>query len=163
MQMRGECFFQRAAKKRLQHSLKCAASGLVFRLARSIDHLPAALPPPVVASVLAGIEFLEQHPERVRQLHENVRYFVDGLKKLGFEVSCETAIIPVAIPALHAIRQVVSRLNDEGVFVNGIEYPVVPKDKQRLRVSMMATFTREDLDFALSASGKVGREMGMIR
>lgn len=122
----------------------------------------ASLPPPVVASVLAGIEFLERHPERVRQLRENVRYFVDGLQRLGFDVACETAIIPLLVPARVNLRSLAMRLHEEGLFVNGVEYPVVPRDQQRLRISMMATLTRDDLDAALAACAKVGREFGMI-
>ncbi len=123
----------------------------------------ASLPPPVVASVLAGIGFLENHPERVRQLRDNVRYFVQGLRRLGFDVSCETAIVPLLVPSGVEIRRLGMRLHEEGVFVNGVEYPAVPKDQQRLRISMMATLTREDLDFALSRFEKVGREFGMIQ
>lgn len=122
----------------------------------------ASLPPPVVASVLAGIEFLERHPERVHRLRDNVKHFVTGLRRLGYDVSCETAILALPVPAHVNIRQVALRLHEEGVFCNGVEYPAVPKDKQRLRISMMATLTREDLDFALSKFEKVGREFGML-
>ncbi|MBI4508020.1 MAG: aminotransferase class I/II-fold pyridoxal phosphate-dependent enzyme [Deltaproteobacteria bacterium] len=122
----------------------------------------ASLPPPVVASVLAGLEFLQAHPERVKQLHENVAYLVAGLRSIGYEINCETAIIPVFVPPSINIRRVVSRLHEEGVFVNGVEYPAVPKARQRLRLSVMATFTRKDLDFALDKLERVGREFGML-
>jgi glycine C-acetyltransferase len=122
----------------------------------------ASLPPPVVAAVLAGIEFLEAHPERVAKLRENVRTFVDALRAKGFDVTCETAIIPLLIPAAINVSSVVRRLHQEGVFVNGIEYPAVPRDRQRLRISMMATFGREDLDFAVEKLVKVGKEMGFL-
>jgi glycine C-acetyltransferase len=117
----------------------------------------ASLPPPVVASVLAGIEFIEQHPERVRQLRDNVAYFVNGLRAKGFDVACESAIIPLFIPPDVNIRKLVLRLQEEGVFVNGVEYPAVPKDRQRLRISMMATFTREQLDRAIDTLASVAK------
>jgi len=122
----------------------------------------ASLPPTVIAAVLGGLDFLEAHPERVRQLHANVRYFVDGLRRAGFTVSCDTAIIPLFIPQQINIRKVVSRLFEEGVFVNGVEYPAVPKERQRLRISMMATFSRTDLDFAVERIQRVGDEFGLL-
>jgi len=122
----------------------------------------ASLPPPVVASVLAGIEFIEAHPERVAQLHENVRYLATGLRTVGFDVEAVTGIIPIFVPDGIRIPQVVSRLHEEGLFVNGIEYPAVPKDRQRIRLSVMATMQRRDLDFAVDKLAKVGREMGFL-
>jgi len=122
----------------------------------------ASLPPPVVASVLAGIEFIEAHPERVAQLHGNVRYLATGLRTVGFDVEAVTGIIPIFVPDGIRIPQVVSRLHEEGLFVNGIEYPAVPKDRQRIRLSVMATMQRRDLDFAVDKLAKVGREMGFL-
>jgi len=122
----------------------------------------ASLPPPVVAGVLAGLDFLKAHPERVRQLQDNVRYFVSGLRSVGYQVTCETAIIPIIVPSHINIRRVVNRLHQEGVFVNGIEYPAVPKTRQRLRLSMMATFSRADLDFAIAKLEKIGKEFGIL-
>ncbi len=123
----------------------------------------ASLPPPVVGTVLGGIEFLEKHPERVRQLHENTKYFADALRGLGYDLTCHTAILPIFIPPFVNIRGMVSRLHQEGVFVNGISYPAVPKNRQRLRISMMATMTREDLDLAIEAFRRVGTEFGVLK
>lgn len=122
----------------------------------------AAITPPVAASVLAGIEFLEEHPERIRKLHDNVAHFVGGLRAMGFDVTCETAIVVVPVPPHVNIRTLVSRLHQEGVFVNGISYPAVPRNRQRLRISMMATFETEELDEALAAMERVAREFGMV-
>jgi|SRR5579859_6762190 len=122
----------------------------------------ASLPPPVVASVLAGIDFIEQHPERVARLHENVRYLAGGLRAVGFDVEAVTGIIPIFVPAAIRIPEVVSRLHQEGLFVNGIEYPAVPKDRQRIRLSVMATMEHRDLDFAVDKLAKVGRQMGFL-
>ena len=122
----------------------------------------ATLPPPVVASVLAGMDVMEQHPERLRHLRANVEYLVRGLRAAGFAIDCTTAIIPIMVPQHLSIPKVVSRLHDEGLFVNGIEYPAVPKDRQRLRLSVMATMTCEDLDFAIATLSRVGNEMGFL-
>lgn len=122
----------------------------------------AALSPAVVASVLAGLEFLENNPDRVARLHQNVRYLAEGLRSVGFHVEPETAILPLHVPAHISIGDVVSRLHDEGLFVNGVEFPAVPKDRQRLRLSVMATFEREDLDFAVDRLEAVGREYGFL-
>lgn len=120
----------------------------------------ASLSPAVLASVLAGIEFIEANPQRITQLHENVRYFVSELRRIGFDVNPETAILPIPVPARLAVREVVSALHAEGVFVNGVEFPAVPRELQRLRVSMMATLTREQLDFALDKISTVARRFG---
>lgn len=121
----------------------------------------ASLPTPVVAGVLAGLDFIDAHPERVRQLRDNARYLVTGLRTLGFDVESETSIIAFPVPARVDLAQMLWRLHEEGVFVNAITYPAVPKNKQRLRISMMATFTQADLDRALAAFAKVTREFGL--
>lgn len=122
----------------------------------------ASLPPPAVASVLAGLDFIEVHPERVAQLHQNVRYFVDGLRAAGFDAEATTAIVPIFVPPTVKVPDVVRRLHEEGLFVNGIEYPAVPKDRQRLRLSLMATMSHHDLDFAVDKLAKVAREFGFL-
>jgi len=123
----------------------------------------ASLPPPMIAAVLAGIEFMKAHPERVAQLHDNVAYLVAGLRAQGFSIEQTTAIVPIFVPQHIRMPQVINRLHEEGLFVNGIEYPAVPKDRQRLRLSVMATMTRADLDFAIDKLSKVGREMGFLK
>ena len=122
----------------------------------------ATLPPPVVASVLAGLEFLRDHPERVAQLHANVDYLVKGLRAVGFEVDVQTAIIPIPAPAPIDLHRVINRLFEEGIFVNGVEYPAVPRDRHRIRMSVMATLTRTDLDYVIDRTAKVGRELGFL-
>ncbi|MBA3808812.1 MAG: aminotransferase class I/II-fold pyridoxal phosphate-dependent enzyme [Solirubrobacterales bacterium] len=122
----------------------------------------AAVPPPVLGTVLAGLDYMESHPERVSQLHTNVRYLVDGLRAEGFDVASESAIVPLLLPEHVALQQVVMRLHDEGLFVNGVAYPAVPKGQERLRLSVMATFTRSDLDLAIAKLTKVARELAFL-
>jgi glycine C-acetyltransferase len=146
--------------------------GFVAGSRRMIDYLrycsrsymfSASLAPSVVATVLAGIEFLERHPERVRRLHDNVAYLVDGLRRRGFDAESETGIIPLRLPPEAPVQAVVARLHEEGLFVNGVAYPAVGLDEQRLRLSVMATLTRDDLDFAIKTLARVGAELGVLR
>lgn len=122
----------------------------------------ASLAPSVVATVLAGIEFLEQHPERIRQLRENVDHLVNGLRASGFKAESQTGIIPLRLPPSAPVQEVVARLHREGLFVNGVAYPAVAPDEQRLRLSAMATLTHGDLEFAIEKLAKVGRELGLV-
>jgi glycine C-acetyltransferase len=122
----------------------------------------ASLPPPVVGSVLAGLDFLRDHPERVKQLHDNVAYLVKGLRAVGFETNVQSAIVPIPVPAPIDLHQVISRLFEEGIFVNGVEYPAVPRDRHRIRMSVMATLTRADLDYVIDKTAKVGRQFGFL-
>jgi glycine C-acetyltransferase len=118
----------------------------------------AHLPPPVVASVLAGISIIKQEPERRQALHESVRYLVDGLRQIGFDVSAQAAIVPVRLPPSVDIRMLNRRFHEENVFLNAIEYPAVSLEAQRLRISVTATHTREDLDHALAVFRKLAAE-----
>ncbi|MGL5441157.1 MAG: aminotransferase class I/II-fold pyridoxal phosphate-dependent enzyme, partial [[Mycobacterium] stephanolepidis] len=111
-------------------------------------------------SVIAGIDFMEAHPERVAKLHDNVAYFVNSLRHIGFAIEAPTAIVPIALPAAVEVMEVVAALHREGVFVNGVEFPAVPRDKQRIRVSMMATLTRAQLDIAVEKITAVAHRFG---
>ena len=90
-------------------------------------------------------------------LHESIAQAICCRKK------CETAIIPILVPEEVEIQSLIARFHEEGIFLNGVEFPAVPRDKQRIRASMMATFTKEDLDFTLNIFKKLGKEFGMIK
>lgn len=122
----------------------------------------ASLTPAVVATVLGCIEFLEKNPSRVEALHANTKYFVKHLNQLGFKTKSDSAIIPIMISKDISMRDLVYRFHQEGIFVNGIEYPSVPKNRQRLRLSMMATFSIEELNFMLSKFELIGKEFKLI-
>jgi glycine C-acetyltransferase len=156
----------------LGKALGGAAGGFVASTEAVCDYLTQrarpqlfsnALPPTVAASALASVEFLEAHPERVARLHQNARYFRDQLIGLGFKpLPGETPIIPVILgETAHAIRMS-ELLLDEGVFVTGFGYPVVPQGQARVRCQVSAAHTRADLDEALVAFAKVGRQLGLI-
>ena len=115
----------------------------------------ASLPPAVIAAVLAGLEVIAREPERREQLQRNVRYLADGLERLGLPVHPEAAIIALRVPRGMNIRAAAGRFHQAGIFLNAIEYPAVPLDEQRFRISVMADHTREDLDQLLETVGKV--------
>ncbi len=122
-----------------------------------------ALPATVAASALASIEFVEQHPDRVTTLRENARYFRDQLKGLGFApLPGETPIIPVILGETSAAIRMSNMLLDEGVFVTGFGFPVVPQGQARVRCQVSAAHSRADLDEALAAFKKVGTSLGLI-
>ncbi len=122
-----------------------------------------ALPPTVAASSLAAVRQLQAHPELVTRLRENATYFRNGLSALGFKpLPGETPIIPVILgETAHAIRMS-EMLLEQGVFVTGFGYPVVPQGQARVRCQVSAAHRREDLDEALSAFAQVGRRLGLI-
>jgi glycine C-acetyltransferase len=156
----------------LGKALGGAAGGFVAASAAVCDYLTQrarpqlfsnALPPTVAASSLASIEFLEAHPERVTALRENARYFRDQLLGLGFKpLPGETPIIPVILGETAAAIRMSDLLLAEGVFVTGFGFPVVPQGQARVRCQISATHTRGDLDQALAAFRKVGRELRLI-
>jgi glycine C-acetyltransferase len=122
-----------------------------------------ALPPTVAASSLASVEYLESHPELVSQLREKANYFRDQLLGIGFKpLPGETPIIPVILGETSKAIEMSNLLLDEGVFVTGFGYPVVPQGQARIRCQISAGHTREDLDFVLGAMKKVGRKLGLI-
>jgi len=156
----------------LGKALGGAAGGFVAASAAVCDYLTQrarpqlfsnALPPTVAASSLASIEFLEAHPERVTALRENARYFRDQLLGLGFKpLPGETPIIPVILGETAAAIRMSDLLLAQGVFVTGFGFPVVPQGQARVRCQISATHTRADLDQALAAFRKVGRQLKLI-
>ncbi|MEZ0335848.1 MAG: glycine C-acetyltransferase [Gemmatimonadales bacterium] len=122
-----------------------------------------ALPPTVAASSLASIEYLEAHPERVTHLREQANYFRERLLELGFKpLPGETPIIPVILGETSAAIRMSDLLLSEGVFVTGFGYPVVPQGQARVRCQISTAHTRDDLDQALAAFAKIGRQLGLV-
>jgi glycine C-acetyltransferase len=122
-----------------------------------------ALPPTVAASALAAVQHLERHPELVGRLHENANYFRERLATLGFQpLPGETPIVPVILGETAKAIRMSELLLDEGVFVTGFGYPVVPQGHARIRCQLSAAHTRDDLDFALTAFQRAGRKLGLV-
>ena len=156
----------------LGKALGGAAGGFVGASAAVCDYLTQrarpqlfsnALPPTVAASSLASIEHLEAHPERVTRLREQAAYFRERLLELGFKpLPGETPIIPVILGETSDAIRMSDLLLAEGVFVTGFGYPVVPQGQARVRCQISAAHTRDDLDQALAAFAKVGRQLSLI-
>ena len=156
----------------LGKALGGAAGGFVAASGAVCDYLTQrarpqlfsnALPPTVAASALASIEFLESHPERVATLARNASYFREGLLELGFRPHPgQTPIIPVIIGETADAIRMSQLLLDEGVFVTGFGFPVVPQGQARVRCQISAAHSRADLDEALGAFRKVGSKLGLI-
>ncbi|HEU5171233.1 MAG TPA: aminotransferase class I/II-fold pyridoxal phosphate-dependent enzyme, partial [Gemmatimonadales bacterium] len=121
-----------------------------------------ALPPTVAASALASVEYLAAHPERVARLRENARYFRERLIELGFNpLPGETPIVPVIVGETAFAIRLSEELLNEGVFVTGFGYPVVPQGQARVRCQLSAAHTRDHLDYALQAFRKTGEKLGL--
>ena len=119
-----------------------------------------ALPVPVVAAAIESIRILEEKPELVKKLRENVVLFVEGLRSIGLAVRDNgTAIVPVIIGDEKKCLEFSKRLFELGVYVAAIRPPTVPKGTSRLRVTLMATHTREHIERALNAFKKAAEEV----
>ena len=122
-----------------------------------------ALPCTVASSAMEAVRVLRREPQRVKQLHENAKYFRAALVERGFTpLEGETPIVPVILGETAKAIQMSSLLLDEGVFVTGFGFPVVPKGEARVRCQLSAAHTREQLDTVLAAFTKVGKELGLV-
>ena len=120
-------------------------------------------PPAVAAACIAAIDVLLEEPALIDQLWSNARFFKDGLRSLGFDTGLsESPITPVIVGDGALAMRLSDRLFDEGVFAQGIGFPTVARGKARVRTIVTATHTRTDLQFALDAFKKVGRELGIV-
>lgn len=123
----------------------------------------AAIPPGAVAAVEAALDIIETEPERRERLWENTEYMRGELEGLGFETcGSQSPIISLLVGEDAATFQMAKRLQEEGVFVNPVMTPAVPAGQSMIRTSYMATHSREQLDQALGALAKVGRELSII-
>jgi 8-amino-7-oxononanoate synthase len=123
----------------------------------------ASLPPANTAGVLAALEVLQQEPERRERLWANTRRLQDGFRSLGFDIGpTETPIVPVLVGAMEKTFLMWRKLFDAGVFTNPVAPPAVAPTQCRLRTSLMATHTFEQIDYALARFARIGRELGVI-
>ncbi|BCR04247.1 2-amino-3-ketobutyrate coenzyme A ligase [Desulfuromonas versatilis] len=123
-----------------------------------------ALAPAVVYASLRVLEMLEAGDELRAQLAGNSRYFREQMSKAGFTLAgADHPIIPVMIGDAALAGRMADRLLEEGIYVIGFSYPVVPKGQARIRTQISAAHSREQLDQAVAAFTRVGRELGVIR
>ena len=119
--------------------------------------------PAIVAATLKVLELLKDSQGLIRQVHENARYFRAGMEKAGFKLlPGEHPIVPVMLYEAPLAQEFAKRLLDEGVYVIGFFFPVVPKGQARIRTQMSAALTREQLDRALEAFATVGKDLGVV-
>ncbi|HCN05151.1 MAG TPA: glycine C-acetyltransferase, partial [Bacteroidetes bacterium] len=123
-----------------------------------------SLPPAIVGAGIAVMDLLSTTTELRDRLEQNTRHFRAGMSALGFDIVPGThPIVPVMLYDAPLAQQMADRLLSEGIYVIGFFYPVVPKDKARIRVQVSAAHSVEQLDTAISAFAKVGRELGVIK
>jgi glycine C-acetyltransferase len=120
-------------------------------------------PPAVAAACIAAIDVLLEEPQLIDRLWQNTAFFKAGLEQLGFNTGAsESPITPVIAGDGALAMKLSDRLFEEGVFAQGIAFPTVPRGKARVRTIVTATHTKEDLQFALDAFARVGRELAII-
>jgi glycine C-acetyltransferase len=125
--------------------------------------LSGSHPPAVAAACTAAIDVLESEPQHVKTLWDHTRYFKKAMKDLGFNIgNSETPITPVIVGESGIAKKLSGRLFEEGVFALPIVFPMVARDKARIRTIMNAALTRKDLDFAIGAFEKIGKELHII-
>ncbi len=123
----------------------------------------AALPPSNTAGVLAALHILQREPERRERLWANARRLQGGLRSMGFDIGpTETPIVPFLIGEFEKTLLFWRKLFDAGVFTNPIVPPALPPSRCRLRTSVMATHTADQIDYALETFGRLGKELGVI-
>lgn len=123
----------------------------------------ASLPPSNTAGVLAALEVLQEDSERRQQLWANTRRLQAGFRALGFDTGpSETPIVPILIGPLDNTLIMWRQVFDAGIFTNPVVPPAVPPSQCRLRTSVMATHTADQIDFSVETIGRIGRELGVI-
>jgi len=122
-----------------------------------------SLAPTIVGASLEVFKMLDESTELRDRLEENTNYFKDGLRNAGLPFNDgESAIVPVMLGDARLSQNMANRLLEEGIYVIGFFFPVVPKGAARIRVQLSAAHTKEQLDRALAAFEKVARELGVI-
>ncbi|TFH38517.1 MAG: glycine C-acetyltransferase [Bacteroidia bacterium] len=122
-----------------------------------------SIPPIVAAAGIRVFDMMTETNELQDRLHSNTAYFLEKMAGLGFDIKpTRSAICAVMLYDAKLSQEFASRLLNEGIYVIGFYYPVVPKDLARIRVQLSAGHTREHLDKAIAAFGKIGRELEVI-
>lgn len=120
-------------------------------------------PPAVTAACIAALDVLENEPEWMERLWDNTRFFKSGLEALGFNTGrSESPITPVIVGEAPLAATMSDKLFQAGVFAQSIGFPTVPRGQARLRTIVTATHTRDQLQFALDAFARIGKELGVI-
>jgi glycine C-acetyltransferase len=123
-----------------------------------------SIPPVVAAAGIRMFEMMSETNELQDKLHANTEYFVKEMLAAGFDIKpTQSAICAVMLYDAKLSQEMAAKLLNEGIYVIGFYYPVVPKDKARIRVQISAAHEREHLDKCIAAFTKVGRELGVLK
>jgi 7-keto-8-aminopelargonate synthetase-like enzyme len=143
-----------AAKREVIQYLKHFARALIFS---------ASMAPACVAAVSTALDIIINEPERRQRLWDNTNYLISGLKQLGYNTGrAETPVIPVIVGDDELVFKTWRFLHDEGIFVNPVVSPAVPPNRALIRLSVMATHSREQLRFALDKMEQIGNILNLI-
>ena len=122
-----------------------------------------SLAPAIVGASIKVFEMLKGNTSLRDKLEANTKYFKKGIKAAGFDIiDGESAIVPVMLYDAQLSQNMADRLLEEGIYVIGFFYPVVPKGKARIRVQLSAAHEKDHLDQAIAAFTKVGKELKVI-
>ncbi len=123
-----------------------------------------SIPPMVAAAAIQMFDMMSETNELQDKLHANTENFVGKMKEAGFDIKpTQSAICAVMLYDAKLSQQFAAKLLDEGIYVTGFYYPVVPKDQARIRVQLSAGHEREHLDKCIQAFTKVGKELGVLK
>ena len=122
------------------------------------------LSPGVAGATIKALELVLEEPGLRKRVYANAAHFKERIKAAGFDiVSGDTAIVPIMLYNEKTAVSMADKLLDEGVYVIGFAYPVVPRGKARIRVQLSAAHTQEQIDFALEAFVRIGKELGVVK
>ncbi|PYS17908.1 MAG: glycine C-acetyltransferase [Acidobacteria bacterium] len=122
-----------------------------------------SLPPSIAVAAIEAFTILEQDPSLIERLRQNTAYFRKHIQELGYKILAgEHPIVPVMLGQASVAMDMSDALLEEGVYIKGLWYPVVPKGEARLRAQISAAFDQATLDRALTAFEKVGKRLGVI-
>ncbi|MRR08899.1 aminotransferase class I/II-fold pyridoxal phosphate-dependent enzyme, partial [bacterium] len=120
--------------------------------------------PAVVAATLQALEMLRSSTALRDTLEQNTLYFRRKMAEAGFDIRPGIhPIVPIILHEAELVQEMSRRLYDEGIYVIGFFYPVVPRGRARIRVQISAAHTRQHLDLAIAAFTKVGRQLGVLK
>jgi glycine C-acetyltransferase len=122
-----------------------------------------SIPPAVVGAGIRMFDMMDETTELQEQLHYNTGYFMEKMQAAGFDIKpTQSAICALMLYDAKLSQEFAARLLDEGIYVIGFYFPVVPREQARIRVQLSAAHTQEHLDSAIKGFTKVGRDLGVI-
>ena len=144
-----------ASDKEIINYIKHNSRSLIFS---------ASMTPASAAAVLASIEIMENEPERIKHLWDMTAFALNGFKSAGFDTGkSETPIIPLFIRDDIKALQLTQNLLEDGIFVNPVVSPGVPKEDSLIRNSLMATHTKEQVEISIEKITKAAKAMGILK